>query len=94
MLSRSLQDYDQYTFFDDDEQTFSSFAYRIVAARQIGRLLALNEPFCPESNQIVNSIDIALNNWMLHLPEQKQTPLGSDGKMDEMMFQAHMMVNA
>ena len=92
--SRSLQDYDQYTFFDDDENAFSSFAYRVIAARQIGRLLALNQPFCPESNEIVNSIDIALNNWMLHLPEQKQTPLGKDGKMDEMMFQAHMMANA
>jgi hypothetical protein len=66
----------------------------VVAARSIGRLLALNQPFCPESSEIVTSIDIAINNWLLHLPEQKQTPLGKDGKMDEMMFQAHMMVNA
>ena len=93
-VSHSLAMYDQYTFFDDEDASFSSFAYRVIASRSIGRLLALNQPFCPESSELVTSIDIAINNWLLHLPEQKQTPLTKDGSLDEMMFQAHMMTNA
>ena len=89
-----LKDFDQFGFFNDDAITFSSFAYRVTAARLIGRLLKLNQSFCPNSSEIVVSIDYSINNWFLHLPEHKKLTLDHQGQMDEMIFQAHMMSNA
>ena len=89
-----MKDFDQSTFFADEDIAFSSFAYRIMAARAIGRLLKLNQPFCPDSSELVVAVDISINNWFLHLPEEKKTPLGKDGRLDEMMFQAHMTTNS
>lgn len=39
-------------------------------------------------------IETLLTNWRLHLPSSKRDPLDRDGHIDEMMFQAHMMVHA
>ena len=82
-----------YAFLDDDA-TFSSFAYRITAIRELGNLLKLNQSFCPDSSEIVLAVDASLTNWLLHLPESKTTPLDENGRVDEMMFQAHMIINA
>lgn len=82
------------TAFLDDNVAFSSYAYRITAIRELGNLLTLNRSFCPDSSLIANSVDASLTNWLLHLPESKMTPIDVDGRLDEMMFQAHMIVNA
>ena len=82
------------TAFQDDDVTFSSYAYRITAIREMGNLLVLNQSFCPTSSEIVLAVDAALQNWLLHLPKSKETPLDENGQIDEMMFQAHAIVNA
>lgn len=38
-------------------------------------------------------IQALLTNWKLHLPPSKRDPLDSTGRVDEMLFQAHMMLN-
>ncbi|MCJ1281608.1 hypothetical protein MMC26_000928 [Xylographa opegraphella] len=91
--SRYINEMDEYAFLDD-EATFSSYAYRITAIRELGNLLKLNLSFCPDSSEIVHAVDASLTNWQLHLPESKVTPLDENGKVDEMMFQAHMIINA
>ncbi|MCJ1376929.1 hypothetical protein MMC17_000019 [Xylographa soralifera] len=88
-----INEMDEYAF-SDDEVTFSSYAYRITAIRELGNLLKLNLSFCPDSSEIVFAVDASLTNWLLHLPESKVTPLDENGKVDEMMFQAHMIINA
>ncbi|MCJ1317182.1 hypothetical protein MMC15_002505 [Xylographa vitiligo] len=90
---RYINEMDEYAFLDD-EATFSSYAYRITAIRELGNLLKLNLSFCPDSSEIVHAVDASLTNWLLHLPESKVTPLDENGKVDEMMFQAHMIINA
>ena len=84
---------DEATFFDE-EVTFSSYAYRITAVRELGNLLKLNQSFCPDSSEIVHAVDASLTNWMLHLPQSKNTPIEEDGRVDEMIFQAHTIINA
>lgn len=45
-------------------------------------------------NAAVHRLDAHLVNWRLHLPEYKQTCIGKDGQLDEMLFQAHMITAA
>ena len=80
--------------FAENEVQYSSYTYRILAIRELGKLLALNESFCPDSSEIVIRLDTALNNWVLHLPEGKKDPIDANGRIDEMMFQAHMIICA
>src|SRR5690606_32511625 len=41
-----------------------------------------------------DAADTSLVNWALHLPEAKKELVGKDRKIDEMLFQAHMVVYA
>ena len=92
-IPRRLGDLDEDAFADDDE-TLSSFAYRIQAARELGGLLKLDESYSAENMRLATSLDSSLTNWVLHLPSSKQQALNSSGNVDEMLFQAHGMINA
>ncbi|PKS10017.1 hypothetical protein jhhlp_004642 [Lomentospora prolificans] len=87
-----LEDLDNKEFSGDDRQ-FSSFAYRILAARNLGKLLRATNVYggSPES---VERIENLLTNWRVHLPDAKRDALNNDCKVDEMMFQAHMITHA
>ncbi|MCJ1311211.1 hypothetical protein MMC25_004882 [Agyrium rufum] len=84
----------QDSIFADVVVTFSSYAYRISAVYELGRLLKLNENFVPNNNDIAIAGDAALSSWLLNLPDTKREPTLPNGDMDEMLFQAHMVVNA
>lgn len=47
----------------------------------------------PDDDNIAR-IEALLTNWRLHLPQGKTDALQKNGMLDEMMFQAHMMVHA
>ncbi|RDA82886.1 hypothetical protein CP532_4352 [Ophiocordyceps camponoti-leonardi (nom. inval.)] len=79
--------------FNDEDREFSSFAYRILCARNLGKFMRTPPIFGPEDENLAR-IEALLTNWRLHLPKSKRDALQQDGKLDEMMFQAHMMVNA
>lgn len=49
--------------------------------------------FGPEDENLAR-IEALLTNWRLHLPQSKRDALQADGRLDEMMFQAHMMMHA
>ena len=42
---------------------------------------------------LVDIMDAHLINWKLHLPDSKKVSIDSDGQVDEMLFQAHMITN-
>ena len=79
--------------FAVDELTFSSFAYLIDLGHIIGVILALGtepgDPFDPE----IISADTSLMNWALYLPKKKQLVVEDLGKVDEILFQAHILCN-
>lgn len=80
--------------FAKDEVVYSSFAYRIEAARLVGRILALSDfPHESDDNNI-EAIDAGLTSWILHLPPSKREVVDHEGKVDEMLFQAHMLISA
>ncbi|KAL7906349.1 N-terminal binuclear Zn cluster-containing/DNA binding domain-containing protein [Trichoderma velutinum] len=79
--------------FSGDERRFSSFAYRILCGRNLGRFMRTPPIYGPDDENL-ERIENLLTNWRLHLPEDKRDSLTADGKLDEMMFQAHMMMYA
>lgn len=87
-----LEDLEDQEFSGDDRE-FSSFAYRILCGRNLGKFMRTPPIFGPEDENLAR-IEILLTNWRLHLPLAKRDALQRNGKLDEMMFQAHMMLNA
>jgi hypothetical protein len=89
---RSLDEFDNRDF-SETPLVYSSFAYRIEAIRVLGRVLAVG--IGPDPNDpAVEGADTCLINWGLNLPKEKSELLGPEGKVDEMLFQAHMVINA
>ncbi|TKA74340.1 hypothetical protein B0A49_02935 [Cryomyces minteri] len=87
---RSLEEYDN-ALFENDDVTYSSFTYRIDAVRILGKILAASQRDSFDL-QSIDAIDALLVNWSLHLPASKRQPIGKDGQIDEMLFQARMIV--
>ncbi|KFH41797.1 Conidial development protein fluffy-like protein [Hapsidospora chrysogenum ATCC 11550] len=92
--SRYLEDLEDQEFTaGDDDREFSSFSYRILCARNLGKFMRTDAIQGPDDPNLAR-IEALLTNWRLHLPPSKRDPLDRDGRVDEMMFQAHMMVHA
>jgi hypothetical protein len=72
------------------DHEFSSFAFRILSARNLGRFMRTPPMFGPEDENAAR-VEALLTNFRLHLPASKKYATGSDGRMDEMMFQALML---
>jgi len=87
-----MQDFDDESF-SGEEITFSSFAYRIAAMRNLGRILSLRK-FPDADEAAVDRVDAHVVNWKLHLPDSKKSLISSDGQLDEILFQAHMITEA
>lgn len=78
--------------FADDEIDFSSFSYRIEAVRVLGRVVATQDLTEGQQDQ-VEAIDARIASWYHNLPESKTELMRPDGSVDEMMFQARMVIN-
>ncbi|RDW87813.1 hypothetical protein BP5796_03507 [Coleophoma crateriformis] len=77
--------------FADDEIQFSSFCYRIEAVRILARVLALTGAREVHQDQ-VQAVDNALAGWAHHLPPTKADIINTFGEVDEILFQAHMII--
>jgi hypothetical protein len=91
-FSRSIQEYDD-SSFAAEETVFSSFTYLVDAVRIMGEVLEVSRADSLEY-QSVNSADAYLVNWTLHLPPSKRDIVANDGEIDEVLFQAHMIICA
>ncbi len=87
-----IEDFDD-RIFNGEDREFSSFTYRIDAIRNLGRMMRLPNSGFP-SDENVDRIESHLSNWRIHLPGTKRNCLTEDCKLDEMMFQAHMIIHA
>jgi hypothetical protein len=85
----SLEQFDMRLFADEDIQ-FSSFAYRIEAARILARVLSVSGTHNEDQVQVV---DNALAGWMHNLPQTKTDVVNVYNMVDEMLFQGHMIIH-
>lgn len=70
---------------------FSSYAYRIDAIRAYTTVLPLELNRFTDS-RIFDAADASLVNFWLYLPDSKKRLVATDGRFDEVLFQAHMLV--
>ncbi|KAJ4304122.1 hypothetical protein N0V88_001732 [Collariella sp. IMI 366227] len=87
-----IEDFDDQTFSGEDRE-FSSFTYRIAAARNLGRMMRMPPVMFPGDDNI-NRVQSLLTNWRIHLPDSKRDDLSKNCQLDEMMFQAHFITHA
>ncbi|KAK0722965.1 hypothetical protein B0T26DRAFT_643976 [Lasiosphaeria miniovina] len=87
-----MEDFDDQIFSGEDRE-FSSFAYRIAAARNLGRFMRMPNLMFPDDENVAR-VEALLTNWRIHLPESKRDDLGKSCQLDEMMFQAHFITHA
>ncbi|KAL6715497.1 hypothetical protein ACLMJK_006458 [Lecanora helva] len=72
----------------------SSFAYRIEAIRILGTILPLDLSPYTQDSIAIEAAEATLTSWHLSLPPSKRDILDSGGKIDEMLFQAYMIINS
>ncbi|PMD46823.1 hypothetical protein L207DRAFT_629300 [Hyaloscypha variabilis F] len=78
--------------FDDEDIIFSSYAYRIAAARNLDRILQSKDFLFPDDPALYR-LEAHLTNWHLYLPDNKRSLFDDFGMFDEMLFQAHMIAH-
>lgn len=79
--------------FAEEEYEYSSFAYRIEAARLWGSIILTTEKDKATCEEQVSVLDISLAHYFVSLPPSKRTIEEHSGKVDEVLFSAHMLIN-
>ncbi|KAL7921451.1 hypothetical protein ACQKWADRAFT_321480 [Trichoderma austrokoningii] len=82
--------------YDDrglNDESFSSFAYLIDAARILGTTLAAGDTANESPYSLVKNAEANLMSWNLYLPQTKRDPVRRNGTIDEILFKAHMVMN-
>jgi hypothetical protein len=79
--------------FAEEEIVFSSFTYLIDVVRIIGATMEANLEYGVPLDSILDRANIRWMNWFLYLPPSKQDMVGANGRTNEIIFQAHMLIN-
>lgn len=92
---RTLQVFDSRDLALEDTP-FSSFAYLIGAVRCVAlAVTAVSETGAKEdSAHIIQVADSIINGWLILLPKSRKQVMNKAGEIDELMFQAQMIVHA
>lgn len=77
--------------FAAEEREFSSFCYRIEAVRILSRVISVAGTNSLHIDQ-VQAIDNVIAGWTHHLTPSKVDIINHYGEGDELLFQAHMIV--
>lgn len=88
----SLDDFNKRLFAEDDAK-YSSFCYRIEAVQILNRVLTLTRAKAVHRGR-VQAADNALAGWAHHLPSEKAEITRITGEVDEILFQAQMIISA
>ncbi|KAI5205240.1 hypothetical protein E4T38_04381 [Aureobasidium subglaciale] len=77
--------------FAEEEVDFSSSCYRIEAVQILSRVLSIaNAEAHPDE---VQAIDNSLAAWSHYVPPDKRDLISNSGEVDELLFQAHMIIH-
>jgi Fungal Zn(2)-Cys(6) binuclear cluster domain/Fungal specific transcription factor domain len=86
----SLDQFSKRLFADDDTK-YSSFCYRIEAVRSLTRVLTWTGAKDIHRGR-VQAVDNALAGWIHHFPPDKTEVIAAGGEVDEILFQAQMII--
>jgi hypothetical protein len=79
--------------FAAEDIFYSSFSYLIEAAQILGSVYFVAEQIGESAERTVVQVDSSLTSWTLNLPKEKARLVKADGRVDELLFSAHMMIN-
>ncbi|EEH40714.2 C6 zinc finger domain-containing protein [Paracoccidioides lutzii Pb01] len=88
---RTLLEFDDGEF-DAVDVVFSSFAYLINASRILGIALAVGSDNGNPIDPAVDHANSGLISWVFHLSDVKRELVTSKGKVDPILFLAHMLI--
>ena len=91
---RTLQEFNCREFGPQDMH-FSSFAYLIGAVQCAASAMSTTPNIAAEeeSTHIIQAVDCSLDGWRLLLPPDRKQIMDATGEVDELMFQAHLMIH-
>jgi Fungal specific transcription factor domain len=92
LLSKSMFDL-QNRVFAEEHYPWSSFAYEVEAVRIMHNVLQSRTHDQRFNDADVESLDASLSGFQLSLPHSKRDLAERDGKIDEVLFTAHMIVH-
>jgi hypothetical protein len=79
--------------FDESNYSWSSFAYEVEAVRLLHNVLQSRSYDQTYSDAEVEALDASLSGFQLSLPPSKRDLAERDGKVDEVLFAAQMIVH-
>ncbi|KAB8247659.1 hypothetical protein BDV35DRAFT_404030 [Aspergillus flavus] len=91
---RTLQEFNCREFSAEPIR-FSSFAYLIGAVQCAASAIAIAPKIATkgDSTHVIQAADCSLDGWRLLLPDDRKQLMDKDGKIDELMFQAHLIIH-
>ena len=92
LSNKSLSDM-QNRFFADENQSWSSYAYEAEAVRIMHNVLQSRTFDQRFADTDVEALDASLSGFQFSLPVSKRDLAERDGKIDEVLFAAHMIVH-
>ncbi len=75
------------------ECDYSSFAYKIESVRLLDKVISIGPDIAACTSEQVGSLDASLANFVLALPQNKRSPISLDGRIDEVLFSAHTIID-
>ena len=89
---RCISDFRNRTFSEDPYQ-WSSFAYAVESMYIMGAVFTLGADTFAITDPQVEAIDASISNFLLSLPPSKREVTLADGRTDETLLMAHMIIN-
>jgi hypothetical protein len=91
---KTLQDFDSREFASEDV-SFSSFAYLIGAVNCAALAISTAPKITAKdaSEQVLQAADAMIDAWLLLLPKGSKEVMAKSGEIDELMFQAHLVIH-
>ncbi|RSM02341.1 hypothetical protein CEP52_007986 [Fusarium oligoseptatum] len=91
---KTLEEFDCREFASDDT-SFSSFTYLISAVRCAALAISIAPKVAVKeaSTQVIEAADSVIDAWLLLLPKDDKQVISKTGVIDELMFQAHLVIH-
>ncbi|KAJ5233170.1 hypothetical protein N7468_006126 [Penicillium chermesinum] len=91
---RTLREFNHREFIPNSGP-FSSFAYQISAIQCAATAISQTPKIATaeDSTHLIQAVDCSLDAWQLLLPPEHKDVMDRNGEIDELMFQAHMLIH-
>ncbi|KAL4975520.1 hypothetical protein BDW66DRAFT_167036 [Aspergillus desertorum] len=90
---RTLQEFSHREFIPNNDH-FSSFAYLISAVQCAATAISITPKIAAveDSTYLIQAVDCSLDGWQLLLPPEHKHVMNENGDIDELIFQAHLVI--